>query len=127
MLIRCPSDLPYSDVTPKHVYLNRRRFLSRSAAAVGAAAAPFAAFAAAKLNATKTPYSVGGEKITSKDVVTGYNNYYEFGTGKEDPAQNAPNSSAAFAAFSSSAVSAASKALKIASSSASIQPAAAFT
>ena len=90
MLIRHPSDLRHSEVTPKRVYLNRRRFLSRSAAAVGDAAAPFAAYAAAKLNAAKTAYSVGGEKITSENVVTGYNNYYEFGTGKEEPSQNAP-------------------------------------
>jgi sulfoxide reductase catalytic subunit YedY len=90
MLIRHPSDLRHSEVTPKNVYLNRRRFLSRSAAAVGAAAAPFAAFAAAKLNATKTAYNVGSEKITKPEAVTTYNNYYEFGTGKEDPSQNAP-------------------------------------
>ena len=90
MLIRRSADVRYSEVTPKDVYLNRRRFLSRSAAAVGAAASPFAAFATAKLSATKSAYNVGSEKITSKEVVTSYNNYYEFGTGKEEPQQNAP-------------------------------------
>ncbi|HEY7335351.1 MAG TPA: protein-methionine-sulfoxide reductase catalytic subunit MsrP [Bryobacteraceae bacterium] len=90
MIIRRPSDLKYSEVTPQRVYVNRRRFISASAATLGAAAAPFAAFATAKLNAAKSHYNVGSEKITNKDVVTTYNNYYEFGTGKEDPSQNAP-------------------------------------
>jgi methionine sulfoxide reductase catalytic subunit len=90
MIIRRRPDLQYSDVTPKHVYVNRRRFLAGAGAAVGVAAVPFSAFATTKLSAAKTSYNVGDEKITNKDVVTGYNNYYEFGTGKEEPAENAP-------------------------------------
>jgi methionine sulfoxide reductase catalytic subunit len=73
----------YSDVTPKEIYLNRRRFLA------GALALPIPA-AAAKLAANKTAFSAGSEKLTSRMIATGYNNFYEFGTGKDEPAKNAP-------------------------------------
>ena len=90
MLIRKPAAIPYSQVTPKEIYLNRRRFLSTAIAAglVG----PYSANAAKIPNFTKTSYNVGKEKISPLDVIAGYNNYYEFGTGKEDPSQpgNAP-------------------------------------
>jgi methionine sulfoxide reductase catalytic subunit len=92
MLIRKPSDLHYSDVTPKELYLNRRRFLGASAAALGAGALlePSSA-SAAKLTAAKTqePFSTK-EKLTPLPTISGYNNFYEFGTGKEDPSQLAP-------------------------------------
>ena len=90
MLIRHAPDLRYSEVTPKDVYVNRRRFLASSAAVLGGVAAPFSALASTKLNAVKSPYNVGSEKLTSRDIISGYNNYYEFGTGKDEPAQNAP-------------------------------------
>ena len=96
MLIRKPTDLRYSDVTPKSVYLNRRRFLAGSLA-MGAFAG-LARAATNKPNATtklnnvaKTPYKVGDEKITPLEAITHYNNFYEFGTGKEDPSENAGN------------------------------------
>ena len=73
----------YSQVTPKEIYLNRRRFLA------AALALPIPAWAA-KLAANKTAFNAGGEKITPPKTVTTYNNYYEFGTGKDDPAKNAP-------------------------------------
>jgi len=73
----------YSDITPKEIYLNRRRFLA------AALALPIPA-AAATLAAAKTAFNAGGEKITSQKIVTTYNNFYEFGTGKDEPAQNAP-------------------------------------
>ena len=89
MLIRRRSDLGYSAVTPKQVYLNRRRFLAASGATAGALALPFSALAV-KLNIAKSLNDATGEKVTSKDVVTVYNNFYEFGTGKQEPAENAP-------------------------------------
>jgi len=73
----------YSQVTPKAVYLNRRRFLA------AALTLPIPA-AAATLSAAKTAFNVGGEKITPQKIVTTYNNFYEFGTGKDEPAKNAP-------------------------------------
>jgi sulfoxide reductase catalytic subunit YedY len=92
MIIRKQPELRYSAVTPKDVYLSRRRFLGASAAALGALAGPYPASAApTKLNAVKTqaPFSVT-DKETPLSTISGYNNFYEFGTGKEDPSHMAP-------------------------------------
>jgi sulfoxide reductase catalytic subunit YedY len=80
MIIRKPSDLLYSAVTPKNIYLNRRRFLA------GVLAAPFAVAATKLDGVTKSPLSTD-EKLTPLDAITHYNNYYEFGTDKEQPAK----------------------------------------
>jgi methionine sulfoxide reductase catalytic subunit len=89
MLIRKPADLRHSDVTPKQFYLNRRRFLAAGSAIVGAWALPTPAGATMKLNnVAKSAYTVN-EKITPKDDITSYNNYYEFGTDKADPSHYA--------------------------------------
>jgi len=89
MLIRKSADLRHSDVTPKQFYLNRRRFLAAGSAIAGAWALPTPAGATMKLNnVTKSGYTVN-EKITPKDDITSYNNYYEFGTDKEDPSRYA--------------------------------------
>ena len=89
MLIRKPADLRHSDVTPKQVYLSRRRFLAAGSAIAGAWALPTPAGATMKLNnVTKSSYTVN-EKITSLEDITTYNNYYEFGTDKADPARYA--------------------------------------
>jgi sulfoxide reductase catalytic subunit YedY len=88
MLIRKPTDIPYSEVTPKQVYLNRRRFLA-AAPGLGAAATALmgpSSAQAAKLAAThNNAYNVGTEKLTPLEYITQYNNYYEFGTGKDEP------------------------------------------
>lgn len=77
------SQLRYSQVTPKSEYLNRRRFLA------GALGATALAQAGTKLSGVaKSPLSTT-EPVTAFEVITGYNNYYEFGTGKGDPAKNA--------------------------------------
>jgi sulfoxide reductase catalytic subunit YedY len=91
MIIRKPSDLRYSAVTPKQVYLNRRRFLGAAPIALGALLGSRAAQATTKLaGVTKSSYTVD-EKLTPLDVITHYNNFYEFGTDKEDPSRNAQN------------------------------------
>lgn len=90
MIIRKPTTIPYSQVTPKHVYLNRRRFLAAGGAAVAALAGPFLAQGAKISDFKKTSYNIGKEKITPLEIVSSYNNYYEFGTGKDEPSQNAP-------------------------------------
>ncbi len=92
MLIRKPSDLKYSDVSPKQVYLNRRRFLAGSLA-VGALAGARPAGATTKLNFAKSQYTVDEkvDKITPLQVITTYNNFYEFGTQKDEPAEYAKN------------------------------------
>jgi sulfoxide reductase catalytic subunit YedY len=79
----------YSDVTPKELYLNRRKFLGAGAAALGALALPGDA-SAAPLTGYGKPAAYGTEKASPKETVTTYNNYYEFGTGKDEPAVNAP-------------------------------------
>jgi sulfoxide reductase catalytic subunit YedY len=86
MIIRKPADIPYSQVTPKQVYLNRRRFLAAGSAALGALALPFDARAMKLDVARKSPFSTS-EKLSSLQDITHYNNYYEFGTGKEEPAE----------------------------------------
>jgi sulfoxide reductase catalytic subunit YedY len=80
-----PSSLPYSLVTPRNAYLNRRRFL---AATIAAGVTTSNAAAAQKLSATRSPLSTT-EKETPYNSITTYNNYYEFGTDKGDPAKNA--------------------------------------
>src|SRR6185295_3272457 len=105
MLIRRAPDLRFSDITPKSLYLRRREFLQTAAgAAIGAAAmavaSPLAANVAAQqgqgtghgaklANVKKSPLSTTGEKVTSWDDITSYNNFYEFGPYKEDPKANA--------------------------------------
>jgi len=101
MLIRKAPDLTYADVTPKSVYLDRRKFL-RAMGIVGATVAagnglfelswpPQTAFAATKLTGlTKSPFSTTEKQNTFEDV-THYNNFYEFGTDKGDPAKNSKN------------------------------------
>jgi len=82
-------DLRYSQVTPKSEYLSRRRLLAGGAAALGASFFPGRALGGAKLSGvTKSPFSTT-EPVTPYEAITGYNNYYEFGTGKGDPAKNA--------------------------------------
>jgi sulfoxide reductase catalytic subunit YedY len=83
-MIRKVSELPYSSVTPKSVYLNRRRFLASMAFAIGGGAA----IASTKLNGVKSPFSTTETPTPYQDVTT-YNNFYEFGTAKSDPAHNA--------------------------------------
>lgn len=82
---RYKSDLTWADVTPKADWLNRRQVMALGgAAAFGTIAAP----AVAGLGAKKTLYGNGLDPNAWEEI-TGYNNFYEFGTGKEDPAQNA--------------------------------------
>ena len=72
-----------SEITPRNLYLNRRHFIA-GAGAIGLAGLGGAtAFGA--LNAKKSAYTVA-DAVTPKEDATTYNNYYEFGTGKEDPA-----------------------------------------
>jgi methionine sulfoxide reductase catalytic subunit len=79
--------IPSSEITPRDVYLRRREFIGGALAA-----AAFAGYsgpaAAAPLTFSKSAFSTD-EPLTSKTDVTSYNNYYEFGTDKGDPASNA--------------------------------------
>ena len=87
MTVYHPPRIPSHEITPRDVYLSRRTFMG---AAAGLAATGFMggqAFAA-PLSATPGPYKLD-EAVTPKEAITTYNNFYEFGTGKSDPAQNA--------------------------------------
>lgn len=95
--IRKPWDLKASAITDESIYRQRRRFLQASAAMTGAALlpgmlAPRAAVAAtlppALEGIAKSPLSTD-EEPNGWEEVTSYNNFYEFGTGKGDPARNA--------------------------------------
>jgi sulfoxide reductase catalytic subunit YedY len=99
MLIKKAPDLTYADVTPKGLYMGRRNFLFGIAATYGAVlgykkltrlmSGPAKGNTPVKLaGVTSWPYSTT-EKQTSLQDVTHYNNFYEFGTGKTDPAENA--------------------------------------
>jgi len=77
MAYRWTNDLTAADVTPKSVFFNRRQFFKGAA---GLGAIGFAASQAAAQEAL-VPNSL-------EDITT-YNNFYEFGTGKDDPAKNA--------------------------------------
>jgi methionine sulfoxide reductase catalytic subunit len=87
MLLKKSPDLRYSEVTPQSTYLNRRRFLAAVPLA-GAALLTTRAKAAAKLSAIKGPFSTD-EKPTPYQDVASYNNFYEFGTAKDQPSKNA--------------------------------------
>ncbi len=91
MLIRHAGDLTDNDVTPHDVYLRRREFMTGAIAAGAgltlAACAP-EEVAAAPLKAAKSRYTTT-EKLTPFKDVTTYNNFYEFGVDKADPARNA--------------------------------------
>ena len=79
--------IPSSEITPKGVYLNRRSFMGAAAAGLFL---PAATALAAPLTFSKSKYTVS-DPLTPQKSVTTYNNYYEFGTGKADPAANAQN------------------------------------
>jgi len=75
----------WSDVTPKTLYLSRRALIAGSAA-LGVTA--LTGRAQAKIAAKASPYSTDEAPNSLEDITT-YNNYYEFGTDKGDPARHA--------------------------------------
>lgn len=105
MLIKPAIDIPSSEITSHSAYLNRRKFMQQSGVAL--AAMGLASTAGALETHAGTPPTFGPdwlnkqvlgaketafgkeEKLTPYRDVTSYNNFYEFGTGKDDPARNA--------------------------------------
>jgi len=98
MLIKNAPDIRPSEITEPSLYFSRRRFLRSSVGAVVAASTlggaallrPEQARAGTKLPGpiAQSPFSTDEDKTPYEDVTT-YNNFYEFGTGKSDPSQNA--------------------------------------
>ena len=74
MLIKRPADIASSEITPEGVYQNRREFMKTAALVL----------AQSKRGAYDT-----NERVTPYENATTYNNYYEFGSDKADPAKNA--------------------------------------
>ncbi|GAA5236296.1 protein-methionine-sulfoxide reductase catalytic subunit MsrP [Verticiella sediminum] len=98
MLIRRPTDILSSEITPESVYRDRRRLVQAGVAAgllvaaQGYAGRPARAAepsGLAPLAAERNPDFVMLDKLTSYEDITHYNNYYEFGTDKGDPAMYA--------------------------------------
>ncbi len=106
MLIKRPfriasngDDIARSEITPRAVFENRRRVLQAAGIAaagglLGGSGAAFAAYAspdahAAKLAAKTNPKFAVVDKVTPFKDITSYNNFYEFGTDKGDPARYA--------------------------------------
>jgi sulfoxide reductase catalytic subunit YedY len=102
MLIRRPADVRPSEITDEAVYLRRREFMRLAGLAVAAAAAPLAAACATEpadelgavhaaplgqspLANVKPRVVATDEKLNSFEDITSYNNFYEFGMGKNDP------------------------------------------
>jgi sulfoxide reductase catalytic subunit YedY len=80
MLIKRASDIKSSEITDESVYWKRREFIGTTAGATLAALMPMA---------SGLVRNDQDEKLTPFDSVTTYNNFYEFGTGKDDPSDNA--------------------------------------
>lgn len=97
MKLRSRRDPPSSEVTPETLFLNRRDFIAAAGAiGAGAIAAASGLPAVAGAQPSQEPKAVGkpfglqpDDKPTPWTDVTTYNNFYEFGTGKSDPSENA--------------------------------------
>jgi len=97
MLIKKPTDIPSSEVTPKSTYVDRRKFITGAAATLGAALAG-GYYLRNHLSSESTVHAGGAklsgivksqfstdEKPNSLKDITNYNNYYEFSTDKYEP------------------------------------------
>ncbi len=101
MLIRKAADIAPSEITPKSLYLSRRKFLAGAGVAAAAVATGFrlremaspsaAVQANDKIEGIRKSSFSTDEKITPYKDVTNYNNYYEFSTDKYEPAGLAKN------------------------------------
>jgi sulfoxide reductase catalytic subunit YedY len=93
MLIKRPDDILPSQITDESVYFKRREWLKLAGVATAGLMTSQSIFASQPTgrmleNVRKSPFSTDQEPNSWSDI-TSYNNYYEFGTGKEDPAKNA--------------------------------------
>jgi methionine sulfoxide reductase catalytic subunit len=81
MLIKKQNDIKSSEITDEKIFRQRRQILLAAAAAFGATAC--------KKGVPEATPPTQSETLTSLKDITSYNNYYEFGTDKSDPAANA--------------------------------------
>ncbi len=80
MLIKRPQDIATSEITQESVFHSRRKFVKSLGLAAGAP------LMASSLRANVPNV---GEELTPESIVTSYNNFYEFGMDKGDPARYA--------------------------------------
>src|SRR5687767_11699382 len=93
MLIRRPDDIPSAEITDERLYLSRRAFLG-AAGGIGlvAASGGVSSLLACAPRDDEEPAGAAAppdDELTPYDDVTSYNNFFEFGTDKADPAVNA--------------------------------------
>ena len=97
MLIKNARGIKASEITPESVYQNRRKFLRTAAFASAGAAAGWMIPGFSRTDPRqdppykrppKGPFNTDEDLTPYKDITT-YNNFYEFGTAKEDPSENA--------------------------------------
>lgn len=82
MLIKKPTEIPTSEITPESAFRNRRAII-KGAGIVGAGVS---------LGLSLPNVQAGlqsDDDLTPEHIVTSYNNFYEFGTAKSDPVRNA--------------------------------------
>ncbi len=98
MLIQRAPDISSSEITPENLYHNRREFIRTASAALGiAAAGTIIPGCASNVGASGEPQGKKPgpydttEKVTPFEDIISYNNYYEFGIDKSDPARNSKN------------------------------------
>ncbi len=94
--IKQSCDLPFSAVTPEPVYRSRRDFMRMAAGAVSAAGSALGCRDSAAalesqggLAALRNPQFSVSDRLNTVEHITSYNNFYEFGVEKDDPARNA--------------------------------------
>ena len=83
MLIRRAPTIRTSEITPEPLYWSRRSFIRTAGTGAAAALLPLERLSSG------LPFTSDDDKLTPWEDVTGYNNFYEFGTDKSDPAKNA--------------------------------------
>lgn len=97
MLIGKPADIRPSEITSESNYLNRRDFMRAGAIAGGTLLTPISMSAMIPVSQGAALGDVGnsafstGEAPNSFEDISTYNNFYEFGLDKDDPAANAKN------------------------------------
>ena len=94
MLIKRPDDIKNSEITPEDAYVNRRDFMAKAGmiAAAGWTAGRLDGWSGRErpaVSPSNRPAVSQDDKLTPYDAVTTYNNFYELGTDKSDPARHA--------------------------------------
>ncbi len=86
----CSAQIGSSEITPEHVYLSRRKFIGAGAAlALGGVGAGALTEDWLGTQGFRPGMAIDGETTTPIEYATAYNNFYEFGTDKDDPARYA--------------------------------------